>query len=155
MRVYGGLCYHHPQHGNPTVGGFHKPIYALHQAFTLCAKLLRLKKLLKSLALSVKWLCVQLYALMKSTPCFCCKQLTFFLQVRQVGWRKASPHVGQTESWHRRIICRLDATNDRQSRPKTEERFGFGIPRQQHYHRRRQSAVAVETKVGLLWRRRS
>ena len=38
-------------------GGFHKPIYALRQALTLCTKLLRLKKLLKSLAQSVRaWL---------------------------------------------------------------------------------------------------
>ena len=33
---------------NPSWGGFHKPIYALCQAVTLCAKLLRPKKLLKS-----------------------------------------------------------------------------------------------------------
>ena len=42
-----------------------------HSATTarfLCAKLLRLKKLLKSSAQCVKWLCVQLLAFMKSTP---------------------------------------------------------------------------------------
>ena len=51
-----------------TRGGFHKPIYALRQALTLCAKLLHPKKLLKSWAQSVKWLCAQLLAFMKSTP---------------------------------------------------------------------------------------
>ena len=48
-------------------GGFHKPIYALRQALTLCADLLHLKKLLKSWAQSVKWLCAKLLAFMKST----------------------------------------------------------------------------------------
>ena len=51
-----------------TLGGFHKPIYALRQALTLCAKLLCLKKLLKSSALSVKLFCAQLLPFMKSTP---------------------------------------------------------------------------------------
>ena len=49
-------------------GGFQKPIYALRQTLTLCAKLLRLKKLLKSSAQSIKWLWAQLLAFMKSTP---------------------------------------------------------------------------------------
>ena len=49
-------------------GGFHKPIYALRQAFMLCTKLLRIKKLLKSWAQSVKWLYAQFLAFMKSTP---------------------------------------------------------------------------------------
>ena len=31
-------------------GGFHKPVYALHQVLTLWAVVLRLKKLLQSLA---------------------------------------------------------------------------------------------------------
>ena len=35
-------------------GGFNKPIYALRQAFTLCAQLLHLKNLLKNWAQSVK-----------------------------------------------------------------------------------------------------
>ena len=52
---------------NPKVG-FHKPIYALRQPLTLCTKLLCLKKLLKSWAQSVKWLCAQLLAIIKSTP---------------------------------------------------------------------------------------
>ena len=46
----------------------HKPIYTLRQAFTLCGELLRLKELLKSWEQSVKWLCAQLLAFMKSTP---------------------------------------------------------------------------------------
>ena len=50
-----------------TIDGFQKPVYALCKALTLCAKLLGLKKLLKSLALSVKWLCAQLLAFIKST----------------------------------------------------------------------------------------
>ena len=48
--------------------GFHKPIYTLPQALTLCAELLCLKKLLKGSAQSVKRLCAQLLAFMKSTP---------------------------------------------------------------------------------------
>ena len=53
---------------SPIRAGFHKPIYALCQALTPCAKLLRLKKLLKISAQSVKWLCTQLLAVMKLTP---------------------------------------------------------------------------------------
>ena len=54
-----------------TWGGFHKPIYTLRQALTLCAELLRLKKLLKNSAQSVKWLCAQLLVFMKWTPSNC------------------------------------------------------------------------------------
>ena len=49
-------------------GGFYIPIYALRQAPTLCAKLLRQKKVLKSLTQCVKLLCAQLLSIMKSTP---------------------------------------------------------------------------------------
>ena len=52
---------------HPSRGGFLKPIYTLRQALTLCAKLLRLKKLINSWSQSVKWLCAQLLAFMKST----------------------------------------------------------------------------------------
>ena len=38
-----------------TRGQFHKPIYALCQAFTLCAKLLRLKKASQKLGAERKW----------------------------------------------------------------------------------------------------
>ena len=48
-------------------GGFHKPIYSLPQALTLCPVLLRLKNLPKTLEYSVKLLCAQLLAFMKST----------------------------------------------------------------------------------------
>ena len=51
-----------------STGGFHKPIYAQHQALMVCAVLLGLKKLLISLAKGVKWLCTQLKTFMKSTP---------------------------------------------------------------------------------------
>ena len=43
----------------------------------LCAKLLRIKKLLKSSAQSVKWLCAQLFVFMKLNP------------VIQINWGKS------------------------------------------------------------------
>ena len=49
-------------------GGYHKPIYTLCQALTLYAKLLCLKKRLKSWAQIVNWLCAQFLAFMKLTP---------------------------------------------------------------------------------------
>ena len=49
------------------INPYHKPIYALRQALTLCAELLRLKKHLKRWAQSVKWLCAELLGFMKST----------------------------------------------------------------------------------------
>ena len=48
-------------------GGFHKPIYVLHQALMPCTKLLCLKKLFISSVQSVKWLCAQLLAFKKLT----------------------------------------------------------------------------------------
>ena len=62
-------------------GEFQKTIYALRQALTLCAKLLRLKKLLKSWAQSVKWLYAQLLAFMKSA-------LECFLYIKRIKFAK-------------------------------------------------------------------
>ena len=49
-------------------GQFHKPIYALRQALTLCAELLRLKKASQKLGPEQKSLAQSVNGFMKSTP---------------------------------------------------------------------------------------
>ena len=49
-------------------GQFHKPIYALRQAFTLCPILLRLKKASQKLGAECKSLAQSVNGFMKSTP---------------------------------------------------------------------------------------
>ena len=68
-----------------TRGRFHKPIYALRQAFTLCAELLRLKKASQKLGAERKSLAQSVNGFMKST--------------QDLPWQRDANFIGLKRWW--------------------------------------------------------